>query len=244
MKNLFTILAIAAVSSSAFAQTHSLSVAFTSYENEEVISNPVDFSYTITNRGHMPIRQGDSIVVGYALDGALFIVENSQFFWDTHFIVTLQADFEPGAVMSIPGFSMNLTSVDSITEINLCAFALHYAVGLDMGNQLTYPLADSSPLDNFSCVEVTLPVGMKESLKTLTNKIYVSNRELVLDNADYNFKELAAISIMDLTGKTVRKTSVALNGRNTISLANFTTGVYFVRVVVGTNVATTKVFVK
>jgi hypothetical protein len=245
MKNFFTILAIAVVSTSAFAQKHDLSVVFSNHLNGAEVTNPVNLSYTITNQGLTPILTGDSLVFGYSLNTTPYVISNSALIPGFYTVILTEDLVSGGTVNQNMGVSISFpASSGGVSNIDLCAFSFHKAIGFDITKIETYTIADSSPLNNISCIKVELPLGMDDNLNSITNKMYVANGELVLDNGGYNFEKLVNFSVIDLTGRTVLKTSVELNGRTTFSLANYTPGIYFVRVEVGSHISTKKVFVK
>ena len=80
MKKIFTLLAIAAVSTSAFAQ-HDLSVSLDNYTNNQVVvgavgtssfaENALDCAFTVTNNGQA-IAAGDTVCIGLFIGANIY----------------------------------------------------------------------------------------------------------------------------------------------------------------------------
>jgi hypothetical protein len=245
MKKIFTILAIAAVSTSAFAQTHDLSIVFDNYATGSTNAiSTFNADMTITNEGSTTLAIGDTIGVGAKIDGNFYSLAGTP---NAYSQVTLSAALAPAGTLPLAVGSLTLTFPQGVTTANVCAVAFSQdrsSIPFDAFTATSYAAVDVNPSDNESCSTFNKPVGVQESLNKLSEKMYVANGELIFENSDYNFEEAAQVSVMDISGRTIVSTSIELNDRNTISLAGQTTGIYFVQLTVGDKVSTAKVFVK
>lgn len=259
MKKIFTILAIAAVSTSAFAQ-NDLRVEFDNYTNNQVVlgsvgtdslaTDPLNTAFTITNDGTAAIPAGDTIVVGFQINGNFTDLN-----LNTGFVsIITDTIIPPGGFLELGGFGVLLGFLPTApagTQSTFCAYASLVNLDLFSSTDLTYN-GDATPGNNIACVTyelngtvIDLNVGLAEELKTITNKTFIANNQLIIENSSVNFNSPATINVISMTGQIVAtKNMVIEKGRNTVDLNNLSTGIYVVSFQVEDKLSTTKVMVK
>lgn len=257
MKFLFTILAIAAVSTTTFAQTHDLSISFDAYTDNQVVTgtvestnfstDPIDASFTITNNGP-DLVAGDTIVFGFLIGGNLYAIDLTlgRFnFTDTTLAM--------GETLNVAPLAFNLAfPAGSVAgaEATICAFVTLQDAAVfaaQTSADATFN-GDGNVADNLACVTYrstgTL-TSLAENLKTIVNKTFIANNQLVIENNSGDFNSAAIINVINISGQVVAtENRVIQGGRNTIELNNLSPGIYLVSFQVEDEISTTKVMVK
>ena len=248
MKKIFTILAIVAVSTSAFAQTHDLSVAFADYATGSTITttSATSWDVVITNEATSPadsIRTTDTLAVYITLDGQFYRAGGNVFaftFWDRNIPAGGSETYTFGG-----------TTAGSNRNVPVCATAIVIPTAT---TPIPTPLTgtsgltayDRNPSDNQACVTwVVTGVGLAEELKTIANETFIANNQLVIENNSVDFNSSAIINVINISGQVVATENMVIQrGRNTVELDNLSTGLYVVSFQVENKISTTKVMVK
>ncbi len=254
--------AVALTSQTANAQ-NDLKVEFDTYTNNQVLVGPVktdgagndaiNCDITITNMGD-PIAVGDTIIVGYQISGTFFSIgftPNAYSFITDEVIAT-------GGTVQRSGGDIALvfgTETAAGTQRSICAYATLVDPNLFDLADLTYN-GDDNAADNLACVTYELDgyvidentgffVGLGVDLKSIANKTFIANNQLVLDNNSADFNTAAIINVISMSGQVVASENMLIErGRNTVDLNNVSTGIYLVSIQVEDEITTAKVMVK
>ncbi len=246
MKKIFTILAIAAVSTSAFAQTDDLSIAFTNISAGGTYQNSVDMAVDITNEGSTTLNIGDTLVIGLNLDDSPYSFALTA---NNFSVITLSSALAPGQSLNIP-YTFNVTSASG-NPIAVCAVV--YGIGIasvdtNASPSSPFPMIstwDANFGDNKTCITYDPNVTSIQELNAMADKVFFANNQLVYDWTNINEANEAIVRMTSINGQTVLSETVQLNeGRNRLDVNNLATGLYLVTFQVNGEAATTKIYVK
>lgn len=252
MKKIYMLFA-AIVCLSLTVNAQDLSVSFTDYTDGQVVVGPsggtFQSNFTITNNGS-PLGVGDTIIFAYYVDGTLRSARtfNAGFFSNENDSVRATGSSITRGVGQVTlTFATGAVAGD---QVNICAFAYLQGVsgvvasGIDTVNFN----GDLTPADNMACFDYEFDgvTGLDENLSALSDRTYISNRQLVIENnniADFNSQ--ATVNIINLTGQIVQTEELMIQqGNNTIGLNNLPMGIYVVSIQVDSKITTKKVMIQ
>ena len=251
MKRIFTIITIALISSSAFAQ-NDLTVTFTNITAGTLQpAGPFDATVTITNNGTATYPFTYVVGYQYLIDNmvnpgviynqALSNFLSSPFAPGDSFTLTRTPDLSSSPVAGTPEVCVIVYGIN--TDINAMA-----ALQTITNDGTTYPTSawDGNFTDNYVCVTNTV-VGTTSvaDLNEVTNKLYYANNQIIFDWTNMNEDNSAEISILNLQGQVIESNKINVyKGRNTLNLKNhISKGLYLVSFKMHGNVSTTKILV-
>lgn len=215
------------------AQTD-FSVQWNFYTTDEIVTDdPFLGSFTIKNEGATAINAGDTLWYGYRIDGLAFDLELTPTLASGQ---VLAADFLPGDEIEITNtFYWPLWGSELTVEICAAIYGASisaFEVELFMG--------DSDTANNMDCVSAVLPTYEvsipKNEISPVHFKVYKGLSDLIVFQNQMSLSENTVVGILNLNGQLVAEHILTLNyGENRLNLPELTTGIYLVRIQVGTD---------
>jgi len=242
MKKLYTIMLALAPFAVATAQDD-VSVALNFYTSMEATSDdPLDMVFTITNEGAGPVVTGDTVFFCFLIGSTNYSMDLTS--GGVSYIV-LTSDLAAGnsidlSTLTTPPSTMDMQWIYSEMgglNGNICAFS-----GVGQASLSLAPGNDANYVDNIMCVDYTVTeVAGLESVGMSYLTVF-PNPANDFVNFQVGNNEISHINVFDLTGKLV--TSILVNGTmETISTADFGSGVFYYQMMNGEEMVKTDKFV-
>lgn len=249
MKKIYTLIAVAALGTGAFAQDDFAVTLVTPASGSTSSDDPVTIDFNIENVGTTTAAAGDTVWCGIMMDGSIFGLDITPG-GVSGFI--LEEDLAPGGTFPVTGVGIDWLPQTEPTSVEVCAVVYGIGTASFSGEGPSFEeivVGDDDVSNNSDCFTAELPVEVDdasiEDLELVLSNVYVAGGNLMIVNEGVNAENQADLNIINMNGQIVQNENFVLSqGTTTVGIDSIPAGIYIVSIEVDGVVITKKISIQ